>query len=566
MRLSVSMGKEFGMDSRYAAIGVAFVTIIFCITLPGSVCRAAEPGFAVDSYIPDYFRDFEWRVDGGMLLAGPENQQVRLVPLPREGDTRSTHSIDQQMLEINSSFKYRYRTIPRFLTVTMGMGARYDHANSFSSAQRTYPGDFIDYDNAHQNDHAYDFRIYPSFDAGTYVIDDIFISMVSRILYRTGGTFSGKESYHNENYDLFAIDTAYLHISDGTRDRTNDLKSYSADAALMPGWGRVYEGNFAATALYMVDELSREGLLEREPTANEMRELCDLIYYYRLKHPVDSRLLKIDALRHVMDLFIGNDLITDPGPYGYLLIQDVWDYFPRWERLFGFRFRCGPGIEYSSYRTNESMDVDEHTRYQLHTPDGDVDMFESDHREVYSTARKDEFRGTYVKATAEYHKPLDIRWQFDGVVDASYYPNAHEFTNIIRQREVPPYTRWQDDTYIVYTAMYDISASGGIEYILNSRTSSRLTAGYIKSHYNSAIQYSYSRYGYATFIDPITRDDRELDEVIVEGTLTYRLSIPTTLTINAVYRNRSQNVYQEDTDDWDSDEYWLSVRLSHYLY
>ncbi len=539
-----------------------------CVAWPATVVRAAEPGFTVDSYIPEYFRDFEWRINGGMQLTGPGDERSRLVPYPYEGDMKSTYSNDRQLLNIDTYLKYRYRTVPRFLTVALGVAGRYDHSNSFGSNLRADPGNFTVYDNDHQNYHTYESVLYPSFDAGAYVYDDFFVSAASRIQYRSGGTFNGKDSFHTERVDVVGVDSTYTYVADGTGDRATDLKTYSADVSLLPGWGRVYEGNFAATALYMVDELRREGLLGREPTSDELRELCDLIYYYRLKHPVDSRLLKIDALRHIMDSFIENNMIADPGPYGYLLIQDVWDYFPRQDRLFGFRFRLGPGIEYSSNRSNSSTDDNRHTRTYLHTPTGDLSMYESDFRAVYSSARKDEFRGTYVEAIAEYHKPLDIRWQFDGVVSASYYPNAHEFTYIIDRRydeTTSPY-KYMRDTYIVYNAMHDVAASGKIEYILNSRTFSSLTVGYVRSHFNSAIQYNHSISSEITVTDPIRRDDRETEEVTFEGTLTYRLSIPTTLAVNALYRNRSQTVYQEVTDDRDSDDYRLSATLSHYLY
>jgi len=562
------MGEEYDMVLSRVAICAALLTGLLIVIHPESAVRAAEPGFTVDSYIPEYFRDFEWRVEGGMQLAGPGDQRVRILTLPREGDTRSTYSNDRQMLDVNSYFKYRYRTIPRFLTVALGVGAQYDHFNNFGSSLTTVPGDFSDYDITHQNNHTYEFRLYPSIDAGAYVYEDFFVSAVSSIQYGTEGVFDGKESNHTEHFDVVSIDTTYVYIADESSNRPNDRKRYSVDAALLPGWGRLYEGYFAATALYMVDELRREGLLEREPTADEMRQLCEQIYYYKLKHPVDTRLLKIDALRHIMDLFIDNNLISDPGPYGYLLIQDVWDYFPRQERLFGFRFRFGPGIEYASDRMSSSADREDYTQTYLHTPTGDVALYDNDLHEVYSSTRKNEFRRTYVEAIAEYHKPLDIRWQFDGVVSAAYYPYAHEFTNNVNRRyreTVSPY-EYMQDTYIVYNAMYDIAASGGVEYILSSRTSSRLTAGYVRSHYNSAIQYSHSYSGETAVIDPIGREDRETDEVIFQGTLTYRLSIPTTLGISASYRIVDQTIYRDITDDRDWDEYRLSVALSHYLY
>lgn len=556
------------MGSCHKIIVTAMVMGCLCLVRPASECRAAEPGFTVDSYIPEYFRDFEWRIDGGMRLFGGGGTIGRDISFPDEGDRIDSYTNDQQSLDLTSHTTYRYQTIPHFLKITLGAIAHYDHINALSSRHTDDPGNFTDFIDDSRNDHSYDLQISPTFDGGVYIFSDFLLSATFGFQYDNRGTLSSKSSHHAERVDVIGTDSTVHHIDDRSADNGDDRKAYSADIAVMPGWGRVYEGYFAATALYMIDELRREGRLNREPTPEEMRELCDLIYYYRLKHPVDTRLLKIDALQHIMDYFIDQNIVSDPGPYGYLLVQDVWDYFPRQSRLFGFQFRAGPGITFTRYQSDRSLTED---RYLLHYrtyPTGIDTISSSEYHAVQSAFNRVEYRRTYLAATAEYHRPLDIRWQLDALVSARYYPDAYRISNSSSREYYSdiPNSGSTSDLYTVYNAMYRIDATGVIWYILNSRTSSNLSIGYLRDHYNSALHRTYTWMSGTTTVDPVRRDNEEIEFLSLRGTLVYRLAVPTTLTVLAEYDNQTQEIYQETTTDRHDHGYEFSVMISHYLY
>jgi hypothetical protein len=556
------------MGSCHKIIVTAMVLGCLCLVRPASVCRAAEPGFTVDSYIPDYFYDFEWRIDGGMRLLGGTGTLGRDIPFLFGADRIDSHTSDRQSLDFSSHTTYRYQTIPHFLKLTLGAIAHYDHINALSSHHTDDPGNLTDFTDNSSNNHSYNLQISPTFDGGVYIFSDFLLSATFGFQYDTRGTFSGKSSDYTEHVDVIGIDSTVRYIVDRTVDNSDDRKAYSADIAVMPGWGRVYEGYFAATALYMIDELRREGRLNREPTPEEMRELCDLIYHYRLKHPVDTRLLKIDALQHVMDFFIERNIIGDPGPYGYLLIQDVWDYFPRQSRLFGFRFRVGPGISFTRYRSDRSMDEDRYYVYYFTYPTGNDTINSSRSEVVRSASLKNEYRRTYLAAMAEYHKPLDIRWQLDALVSARYYPDAYRISNSSGREYYSdaPNSGGTSDLYTVYNAMYRIDATGVIWYILNSRTSSNLSIGYIRDHYNSALHQTYTSLPGSSSVEPVGRDNQEIGYLSLRGTLVYRLAIPTTLTVLAEYDHQTQEIYQETTTNRHDHGYEFSVMISHYLY
>jgi len=94
---------------------------------------------------------------------------------------------------------------------------------------------------------------------------------------------------------------------------------------LLYGYGRVYNGVYAATAMYMIDELKKAGYIDKEPSYPQMIEMTDIIYQYRLKYYDDRRIHRIEALTAVGEYLQQQGLADDFGTGGQLIIQDVWD-------------------------------------------------------------------------------------------------------------------------------------------------------------------------------------------------------------------------------------------------
>ena len=261
----------------------------------------------------------------------------------------------------------------------------------------------------------------------------------------------------------------------------------------MPGWGRIYEGRYAATAMYMVDELKRNGLLKREPTFEEMRSLTETIYQYRLKHAVDARLHKIEALSKIMDLLAGQGVIDDAGPHGYLFIQDVWDYFPRDDRRFGYQIRAGGGLEYH-YNSDQ-------LRYH-----GYVDYFRH---------RTSEGRRPFASVAVDCSRPFGLRWQFDVTGVGRYYfdPSNATTETVIEYRY--DHTLYEEHG-IKYRADYDYSIVGTMQYIFDSRTRAWVRTSYTTGHFHSD---SYDRYevGDANSGDEVVTDNQLIRTAVVRG-------------------------------------------------
>jgi len=525
--------------------------------------------FGVDGYIPEYFRDFEWRVFGGAYVNGDDREQERSGVSPAFSDESNLYAMDMQSLNLGSLMRYRYATVPRFATFVLESDIGFSHTNRLFSRRVDDPDNFSDFNHDDQSDISYDIALSPSLDVGQYVAGDLFLSSLINLSMQTRGLFDGADADGEIRADVVGVDSFRINVLQAATEKTTDYRMYDVDIRLMPGWGRVYDGKFAAAALYMVDELRREGLLNREPAATEMRELCDLIYQYRLVHRIDKRLHKIEALQNIAEYFTERNIIADPGPYGYLLIQDVWDYFPHDSRLFGLRVRMGPGIEYGLSRDRRSDD-NSYYRTMYDSTASVVDTIDiSSGREVRYVSSEIEHRHTYLELAAEYHRPIDLRWQLDVSAFARYYPDAYSVrrSHHRRYRDGGLSFDMFENYYTQFNAFHRINALGKLRYIFNSRTSSSVSITYDRNHFNSSIQSNFiSETGGPPPIRPLERENREANMISIGGSLVYRIAIPTELTVQASYNIISYETEREVTATGDDHSYSLSVMLAHYLY
>jgi len=242
-------------------------------------------------------------------------------------------------------------------------------------------------------------------------------------------------------------------------------------------------------------------------------------------------------------------ITDDLGPHGYLLIQDVWDYFPRFDRRFGWQVKGGPGLDYN-YRSSQ-----DHNAYA---------DFSYDSYYRHSTS---EARSPYLQLKADYFRPLGLRWQVDLASSARYYLDPStltKYTEIRYPSGTVLYRRQEQNQWAFYT----ITLEGAARYIFDSRTSALFRPAYRLTHARFSdldemrIYYPEIRYD--------TRGDRFEGQLILAGSMEYRISIPTTLRVNAQYRrnDREQNQWgvNQSSGDAMNSSYSLSVDIVHYLY
>jgi hypothetical protein len=473
------------------------VVLSLCLCCVSAIW-ADEPKFRVDSYIPERFSDFQWRIDGILEMAG-NREEFRTYEY--EYDTTFIHSRtqDTQRFELKSDMNYLYESSNRFLICSLKASygitnSNPPNSNSLNSGSK--PG------------------IYLNIDGGEYLFLDCFIAISGT----TGWLYS--HNLHDVNPDTHH-------------------RRYSVDGALMVGWGRSYEGRYAATALNIIDELRKDGIIIQSASYDEMHQLTQKIRAYRLEYRPDERLHKIAALQDIIGYLSDRCILTDPGPYGYLLIQDIWDYFPNEQRFFGWRFRAGLGFDY--YHSSEQS-TDEHISLDGHYV----------HKYYYIKNKK---HYPYLVLNGQYSRPLSLRWHLDLGGEGRYYLKSfieREEINITYSPE--SYSRYRH--YHIERNKYNaISLYTTLRYFFDSRTSLHLNAHYNFGRYHEYHSlYDSHRYNRSCILD-------------ASASFEYRISIPTILRIslNGEREDRLMNDISHSYQ-FDTTRYYFSTRLVHYVF
>jgi hypothetical protein len=457
-----------------------------------------EPAFRIDSYIPQYFTDFQWRMEGYFSAEGYRKKgQVYIEG--EEARYTNVSSLDKQTFRASSNMDYQYETIPRYFNINV---------------QGSYFIDNVNPDGRAGYRHDSEPGIFPAIDAGYYLHSDllVFLSGSAGWIYA--------HNLHDVNPDSRRIE-------------------YTVDAATGLGWGRIYDGRFAATAMYILDELKGKGVLSRPPTFAEMDSLTEIVYSRRLESYDDSRLHQIASLLSIMEFLESRGIINYAGPYDYLLIQDVWNYFPNESRRFGWMIKAGVGLDY-------------HKRLVQTT-----DEHESDFGIFFHTYLHEEEveQQPFFFFQADYYKPWGLRWQLNAFFEYKYFFESYNLNKRDEYRYQPSQFTSHREFRTNYSAPYRISAEASIDYIFDSRTSAGATIGYVRSHFNS----DYEHHGVETGI------------LSSQATIDYRIAVPTTLRVAIEYRR------EDETETWgyaerisvgviDDYEYFTSVRLIHYLF
>jgi hypothetical protein len=528
-----------------------------------------QKSFRIDSYIPEKFVDFEWRINGSMGANGSDSErEANELPQSSYMHTEGQTDRSSKNLSLSSLWDYEYVTVPEFLRGDLRLTLNLSNSSWEQTSLRsdTLGGsDRTSWDMEESDYFSWGFGFSPGLSAGKYIVSDWFLSTGLEYSFGYGETPDSDsrdldyDTWVYTNVDQTEIHQVYRRTEES--EFRSDRRSHSLHAELLVGWGRVYTGEYASTAMYMIEELRRENLLQREPTYDEMMALTDTMYQYRQRHIVDKRIRRIEALGAVLTYLESAGAISDPGPYGYLIIQDVWDYFPRGRsssREFGYSISAGPGLEYfrsSSQRTSISDVVRLYTRTYSDSAgviDTLGDTSYTDHRYDYT---KDKSSIPFITGKLEYHRPISRRWQFDGNANCRYYIDAYRTAETEDDLE---HTNYHD--------YYSLSAAAYATYIYDSRTSLRLTGrGYFSSRvteFNRAIFDSNAD-------DPEPTPDRKTESWnwLLSADLEYRMAIPTTLHLGLSYRSEFlQSEIQHSSVETRYDGYSLSARIDHYLY
>jgi len=229
------------------------------------------------------------------------------------------------------------------------IGLRYN----FYSNSIKYQGNqdiMIDFSSSFNDRKDKESTLYESFDAGS----TFRINSKNRFYFKQKWFVSTNLHFNGRLYRSTIDQEVY-----SAENRENNL---TLNIPLGIGVGRIEQVQDAWLAIYILDELNKEGRLTRTPTTEEIIEFSQLISQLKNERFFDARLQKIKEIESVDSFLQSRNLIKNADARYFAVVNDNWDHAANRARYSGERmsFHLEPGYVYTS-----DFFEDQHESYQL---------------------------------------------------------------------------------------------------------------------------------------------------------------------------------------------------------
>lgn len=539
---------------RRSLSALLFVSLAIML-VPGLARADDSKDFKVSSFIPEKFSDLEWKIGGRFNLYGADYEQdIEVAPGFDYQDLDSDRSRNAQNLNFDTDALYVYETVKRQFELRLSFSGDLSHRGDDDNGTRSQllNNYTMSWDNERDQ---LSYRVATSIRTSVrqYLGDNWFGELsLSNSYYNNQVAY---DDWYSSSVEIRQIEQN-IRVDRKVRDqrRSSGQRNNIGSFSIAFGLGHVYEGSFASVAMHIIDELEEADLLRDDPSKSQMLELTEIVYYYQMKHIIDDRIHRQEALNSIIAFLEDESLVHNLGSEVLYAIQDIWDYYPsrkRTPRQFGFRIKAGLGYLTAYEGQNRST---EEVRYRLleeydpadpsviDTLENSFSSYNSSDHESYT----DEI--PYFTASAEYHLPISHLWQFDAsaVTDINL-----ENTKRQRGRRVLRNSKNRFQTRFVLTR------------ILDSRTTITTILSTDLYFNRSDAEANPSDITY-----PDTRRVWDTDlRITAQCDITYRLAIPTTLSLKASFGSQflRKPMYAYN-DDRDSHTYSLTAGISHFIY
>lgn len=544
--------------TRYWMLVLSTIVLILEL-LPLNGAVAENTNFRLDSFIPEMFRDLEWRVSGQIGFEAHSSD--------RDFESaRDKYDLNRSSFEVANNSQYRYRTIPLEFDLGLSIASSFSFEQGDGNRESDQGTSLVSIREAEDDTDQGRLRLQPSGTLLSYISGDLFLSIDATVAFDYEETSASSREERNR---VSEFDHYITYLDSSSTDLILTDRAYDVDCHLALGWGRMYEGQFAATAGYIVQELDRHGELLAQPSHAQLLSLTELVYQYRLEHVIDSRLHRIEALSTISEFLVAEGLAAESQVAGYL-IDDVWRYFPRNARRFGLRFEAGPGLRYSYQKYSRGLsEID----YDLRIADVGGDPPQIDTIVNLREERHSSFRGTserrlpYLMARAAYARPLDLEWQLNAVCQMRYYFPGREVNQTYGTDQLSSQS-WRfssieraDDIEDYWSA----TLRATVEFLPTSRTTAALQ---VSTQYNT-LEYHRVLTSESTWSVAREESDASFDGFSTEllAHLTYRIAVPTELSVKLSFTNGSIPDYGDAVRLVRHDPgLAISASLAHYIF
>lgn len=349
---------------------------------------------------------------------------------------------------------------------TNWLDARFNLNNSHSLDRETYTNDspyryLRDNFNSSLNLDYYHFRntenyqgqidgfgsIHPNFDRYGYS----YSTEKSRSISGEFG-FESTNRFYNSNLNFIEINPSveiysgssynnkHFNNPDSTSDYDFTTKSYSVSLPVSIGHGRIEPVEDLRLAIYIIEELKKEGRIRNAPAENVLIEMARVISRIKRERFFDSRIKKIHELQVIDSFLVANNIVSTNDIKYFAIVNDQWDYASGPSRMSGIRLNAGIDNEIVFNRTHNKARINDEI-----TEDG---------------RGKTNTYNIFGFVKADFAKPLNLYWQTSAMIKASYGPS---------------FIKYPLDGTSSRINLFNAGFSYRIQYLPNSRTSFSLS-------------------------------------------------------------------------------------------
>jgi len=291
-------------------------------------------------------------------------------------------------------------------------------------------------------------------------------------------------------------------VNSSTTEDTNKRFQAKIRPFIGIGIGRIESVKDARQAIYILEDLSKRGVLTRHLSDDEIFKFSQVISQVKNKRFLDYRLHKIDEISTVDSFLVKNNLLTKSDARYFTTLYDNWENSANFERISGqsFEAKLSPDVNWNN-RKNES---------KISNPSSDT----------WSSKQNDKNYGASLAFNYNYAKQINLNWEKTAYVSLSgsttreeqrlSYESSQETVSKINVRNITlngnyriayyPSTRTNLSANIsqnFYKNFYDAKSYTGWSDSFNSATSLEFSAVHYVSPQLSLSGNTYISYNYS---------------------------------------------------------------------
>jgi hypothetical protein len=228
-----------------------------------------------------------------------------------------------------------------------------------------------------------------------------------------------------------------------TKSKDN-LLNVNLNLSAAVGIGRIERVEDARQAIYILDALSTNNVLNRRLTDAEIFNFAQLITTVKNKRYFDRRLHLMNEITVIDSYFVDNNLLANREAAYFTNLYDMWKYGDKFERLSGQEFIVSLNPQYGINNTKGEF--------------GDLD-FETTNWNRYNR----NWLGSSLRLDYNCEKPINQTWQKSGAASLWGYTAIQNTTSYTNLTEEPTPVKSNSSNLNLY-------GRGAIGYYPNTRT------------------------------------------------------------------------------------------------